>query len=256
MKLSLITATFNCEQTIFECINSVNNQTCCDIEHIIIDGASTDNTIKIIKANPNRVKLIISEPDNGIYDALNKGINHSTGEIIGFLHADDEFGSSVITEHILKIFNKNDLDIVYGDLVYVNRENRAKVLRYWKSKTFSGNRVKKGWMPPHPTIFIKKSVYLKYGMYDQKYKISADYDYILRILLDKGLKIGYIPEVITKMAIGGKSNKNIKNLFIKSYEDYKILKGNEIHFPFLILLLKNLRKLDQFFIRPPEMLNK
>jgi len=252
MKVSITTATLNSRKTIKDCLQSVNNQTYPEIEHIIQDGGSTDGTREIVNQNSGKNIRMYSEPDLGIYDALNKGISHSTGDIIGFLHSDDVFSSPFILEHIMKLFIKNNLDVVYGDLVYVNQGSRNKTIRYWKSKSFSAGLIKRGWMPPHPTVFMKKSVYLQYGLYNSKYKISADYELILRTFLNPKLKIGYIPEVVTRMTIGGKSNKSIKNIITKSSEDYGILKDKRIPFPALVLLLKNLRKLNQFFIRPPQ----
>jgi len=255
MKLTIITATFNSAETIISCLKSVQEQTYTNIEHLIQDGHSQDDTINLINNFNSGNIRITSEPDTGLYDALNKGISHATGDVIGLLHSDDIFGSPVILEHIMNLFIKKNLDVAYGDLVYVNQGNRNKTIRYWKSKSFSKGLIKRGWMPPHPTVFMRKSVYLQYGLYDSKYKISADYEYILRIFLNTELKVEYLPEVVTKMTIGGKSNKSIKNIIIKSYEDYKILKGKRINFPLVVLLIKNLRKFNQFFIRPSGRLN-
>ena len=252
LSISIVTATYNSSASISGCIASVNEQTIQDCEHIIIDGESTDNTIEIVRNIPNRVAKIICEHDNGIYDALNKGIRHATGDVIGLLHSDDVFGSSFTIEHMINHFVENNLDVAYGDLIYVEPNNPVKLIRFWKSKPFSLGLLNTGWMPPHPTIFIKKSVFQKHGQYNTNYKISADYEYMLRILLDTSLKVGYIPEIITKMAIGGISNKSIRNIVVKSTEDYEIIKGKGFPFPAGVLLLKNLRKLDQFFVRPPK----
>ena len=248
MKLSIITATFNSEDTIERCLNSVIDSNIYNYEHIIIDGVSNDKTINIIKKyqkiNPN-IKLI-SELDKGIYDALNKGIIKSTGDIIGFLHSDDFFQTKFILSEIISRVEKENLDGIYGDLNYVNGDIPPKIIRRWRSNDFNLRFLKNGWMPPHPTLFLKKQVYKKYGLFNLNYKISADYDFMLRILKVVNLKVQYLPKVVTSMQLGGASNKNLKNILMKMKEDLKILKYNNIG-GLLSLFLKNIRKLRQFF---------
>ncbi len=246
MKFSIITATYNNRNTIADAINSVASQTYKNIEHIIIDGASTDGTLSIIKNTPGKISKIISESDNGIYDALNKGIKNATGDIIVFLHADDIFAETKIIEKAAKLFEKKQTDSIYGDLRYVAKENTDKTLRYWKSGEYSFSKLKKGWMPPHPTFFIKKEIYDKYGIFDTEFKIAADYDIILRFLGKHKISTAYLPEVITKMRIGGENNKNIKNIILKMKEDIKALKKNNIG-GFHTLVMKNITKIPQLF---------
>lgn len=248
MKISIITATFNSAKTISDCIASVNYQTHPEIEHIIIDGVSDDNTIAIIKSQSNGLIKLFSGPDKGIYDALNKGIKISTGDIIGFVHSDDQLASSNILETISKIFEDENIDGVYGDLVYVDKEDSFKVIRYWKSNEFKSSLINNGWMPPHPTLFLKKEVYQKHGYFNLNYKIAADYDLILRVFSDNALKFKYLPIVISKMRTGGISNRGIRNILQKSYEDYSLLKTNNISNPLWVLFKKNCSKLSQFFI--------
>lgn len=246
MKVSLITATFNSSNYISDCLRSINNQNYNDIEHIVVDGGSTDSSVNLVKSNSIHLKHLVSEPDRGLYDALNKGLNFASGDIVGFIHSDDFLSSDNIIDEIVKEFKKNKIDGLYGDLVYINKKENKKVIRYWKSKSFEFKILHKGWMPPHPTLFLKKSVYKKHGLFDLNYSISADYDFMLRILSDKSLKFGYLPKVITKMRVGGESNRSLKNIILKIKEDYMIIKKNNVG-NFLTLIRKNTSKIKQFF---------
>lgn len=247
MKFSIITATYNSEKNINSAISSLKNQEYNYSEWIVIDGASKDKTNKIIKKSFKGNLKIISEKDKGIYDALNKGIAMATGDVVGFLHSDDFLASKDILSEIATIFQEKNVDGVYGDLQYVDKENTSKVIRYWKSEKFQPQLLKKGWMPAHPTLFLKKEVYEKHGLFNLDYKIAADYDLMLRIFSDNTLKFHYLPEVITKMRIGGASNRSLKNIIKKSIEDLKVLKANGIKNPYKTLILKNFGKLGQFF---------
>jgi len=246
MKISIITATYNSADHIKSCLASVQNQSYQNIEHIIIDGASTDKTLEIIKDTPNRVVKIISEPDNGIYDALNKGIKQATGDIVCFLHADDLFASEKTLQKVFLHFKLSSTDVAYGDLEIIKKSNEDKLFRCWKSKAFHPEMLQYGWMPPHPALFIKKSLYNKIGGFDTSYKISGDYDFILRLFQQPGISANYIPEVLVRMQHGGASSKNLKNIIQKSREDLKALRENEIKYPYLTLAAKNLRKIPQF----------
>lgn len=247
-KFSIITATFNSDETIKETLKSVVFQENIDVEYIIIDGESTDKTLEIINKIDESI-IVISEKDNGIYDALNKGIKNSHGDVIGFLHSDDLFASNDILEKICLSFEKTCADVVYGDLEYVDKSNTNKIIRKWKSRTFKKELLKRGWMPAHPTVFIKREVYQKHGLFDLNFKIAADYDLMLRIFSDSSLNFAYLPEVVTKMRVGGESNKSLKNIIIKSQEDYKVLRKNNIKNPLCALFLKNVSKIPQFFNR-------
>ena len=248
MKISIITATFNSEKNIAKCLQSVALQTYKNIEHIIIDGGSTDRTLEIIKSAPS-VSNYISEPDNGIYDALNKGIVLATGDIIGFLHSDDFMGSSGIIHKIAEQFTQKNIQGVFGDLVFVNSENTYKIVRKWKSMQFDRKNIKYGWMPPHPTLYLRKEVYQKHGPFDISFKIAGDYNFMLGVMKDKEINLAYLPEIITKMKMGGASTGSVIGILTKSKEDIRALKNNGFKFPFLILLAKNLRKLPQLFKR-------
>ncbi|MCW3807697.1 glycosyltransferase family 2 protein [Plebeiibacterium marinum] len=246
MTISIITATYNAEKTIETAIKSVLNQSYPNIEYIIVDGNSSDNTLNIINSYKSKIHHIISEPDKGIYDAINKGIQLASGNIIGVLHADDVFYNEKTLEQIANTFLNEDCDATYGDLQYVNASNIEKIIRYWKSSIFTPKLLKTGWMPPHPTLFVKKEIFEQIGTYNLKYKIAADYDFILRLFSNRSYKFKYIPSVITRMRVGGASNKSIKNIIRKSKEDIDALKQNNIGGVF-ILIWKNLSKLPQFF---------
>ena len=246
MKVSIITASFNSADTIIKTFESVKNQNYNDIEFIVVDGGSNDSTISIINENERYISKFISEKDYGIYDALNKGINLASGDIIGFIHSDDFLESNDVLKEIVSMISFKNLDGVYGDLQYVDKYNTQKIKRNWKSCEFKTNLLKQGWMPPHPTLFLKKEVYEKHGLFDLSYRISADYDFILRIFNDLDLKFGYLPKVIIKMRIGGVSNRNLKNIIKKSREDYRAIRSNNIG-NFLTLLRKNVSKIKQFF---------
>jgi glycosyltransferase involved in cell wall biosynthesis len=247
MKVSIITATYNSATTITACINSVLNQSYADIEYIIMDGGSEDDTIKIIteaaKLNPNII--LKSEPDNGIYDALNRGIALATGHIIGFVHSDDFLADIDVISHIVETFGAENADGVYGDLHYVAFENTNKIVRNWVSKPYKKKLLKKGWMPAHPTLFLKKEIYDTYGLFSLSYKIAADYDFILRVFKQKNLKFFYLEKTFIKMRVGGASNKSFKNIVQKTKEDFKAIKANNIG-GFGTILLKNITKVKQF----------
>ena len=247
MKVSIITATFNSAESIRSCLDSVLNQNYNDLEYLIIDGKSHDKTLTIINNLANNFKeiKIISEKDKGIYDALNKGIKLATGDIIGFIHSDDFLNSKNIIGDIVSMIKNENFDGVYGDLQYVEASNTQKVLRNWISSEFTHGLLKEGWMPAHPTLFLKKEVYKKHGLFDLDFKISADYDFILRVFNDFELRFGYLPKIITKMRLGGISNNNLKNIILKTREDYIAIKKNKVG-NFLTLIKKNTSKLKQF----------
>ena len=249
MKVSIITATNNSEKTIEDCIKSLLAQVYLNIEFIIIDNNSTDSTLKIIERYmlKNKSIKLISESDNGLYDALNKGVRYASGDIIGFLHSDDFYYDCYSVFDVVNYFRDNKSDGVFGDLQYVNKENTNKVIRLWKSCEFEPKLLKRGWMPAHPTLFLKKHVYVKHGYFNISFKISADYDFMLRVLKDKTLEFGYLPRVITKMRVGGASNRSLKNIIQKTREDYKSVRSNNIGGWFSILL-KNILKIKQFKI--------
>ncbi len=248
MKVSIITATYNSAQTISDTLSSLNEQTYQNIEYIIIDGNSKDNTLNVIKEQCSKVTTIISEPDNGIYDALNKGINAATGDIIGFLHSDDLFAYTDAVKDIADTFKANNCDAVYADLEYVSKDDVSNVVRLWKSGKYSKANLKNGWMPPHPTFYMKRVLYQKYGLFDLGFNIAADYDSLLRYLWVNSIKMSYLPKVLIKMRVGGASNRSLKNIIQKTKEDIKALSNSGL--PVVrAVIWKNLSKIHQFFIR-------
>lgn len=244
MKISIITITYNSARTLQRALDSVQSQTYKDIEHIIVDGASTDGTTDLIKKYADQYKNVrwISEPDKGIYDALNKGIRMATGDAIGFLHSDDVFYSTDSVAHIARALEEEGVQVVYGDLQYCNGE---KVVRRWKSNDFNPCALKYGWMPPHPTVYVRREVYQEVGEYDEWFRISADYDMMLRIFT-AGYRSRYLPEVLVSMEVGGASNKNTKARLSKTQEDYIVLKKNHVGAGYLTVACKQLRKVKQF----------
>lgn len=246
MKISIITATYNSGKTIKDTIISVYNQKYPNIEHLIVDGNSRDNTLEIIQNIPNKVVKIISEPDKGIYDAMNKGINLATGDIVGILNSDDFYSSDDIISDVAGIFQKTNCDAIYGDLEYVNEINTNKVVRYWKSKEYKKGLFKTGWHPAHPTFFVKKEIYEKYGNFNLKYRIAADYEIMLRFIEKNKIKTVYLPKTMVKMRTGGASNKSLKNIIQANKECYSAWKDNGLSISPLIFLMKPFSKIFQF----------
>ncbi len=228
MKISIITATFNSAATIASCIASVNEQTYSDIEHIIIDGASKDNTLEIIKSIPNRVVKIISEPDKGIYDAMNKGIKLATGDIGGILNSDDHFFNRQSLEKIALGFKNPNIDAVYGNLIFTDES--GKLVRTCISKPFKSGLFSQSWSPPHPTFYCKRGLYEKYGLYHTDYQIAADVELMLRFLEVHKIKSHFINDVLINMRKGGVSNQGIQSTVIITKELRKAFKENGLAF--------------------------
>ena len=246
MKISIITITFNSAKTLLRALESVQAQTYKDIEHVIVDGQSTDGTRKLIEAYAKEHANVrwISEKDDGIYNAINKGIAMATGDVIGLLHSDDTLYSTDSIEYIANAFAQTDANVVYGDLQY---RKGGKVVRHWKSNAFNSRTLKYGWMPPHPTVYVRREVYEQVGPYDDWFRISADYDMLLRIFT-AGYKTYYIPKVLVSMEIGGVSNRNTRARLSKTQEDYIVLKKNHVGAGWLTVACKQLRKIKQFLI--------
>jgi len=245
--ISLITCSFNSEATIEKAINSAQLQSYQHLQHVFIDGASEDATTEIIKQKAKHSDVILSEPDNGIYNAFNKGIDYSTGDIIGFLHSDDQFASRDVLKSIAEAFKDDSIEAVYGDLVFVKTQDCDHVLRYWKGGDFAAEKLLNGWMPPHPTLFVRRDI-AENLRFDEGLKISADYDFILRFFLRNTPNVMYLPFVFVKMTLGGESTKSLSNVMLKMYEDYQIIKRAGLSV-IRVLLLKNLRKLPQLWPR-------
>ena len=245
-KITIITVTYNCEKTLSDTIQSVNKQTKRnEIEYLIIDGQSNDKTIEIIEANNDGIDKWISEPDNGIYDAMNKGLRMASGEWVGFLHADDMFFNETVIENIINSIEDNK-NVCYGNLNYIQENPPHHVIRYWKSQPFSPKLLKRGWMPAHPTVYIKNELIQKLGFFNTHFKISADYDYMLRLFSHPETNSSFIDQTIINMRLGGVSNNSLKNIIRKSKEDYRALRSNKVG-GLYALFIKNFSKVFQFF---------
>lgn len=251
MKISIITVSYNSEQFLESCIQSVAAQNYTNIEYIIIDGASTDNTINIIQKYKEHVTFFVSEPDKGMYHAINKGLKMCTGEMVGLLHSDDILESESTISSIVKQAKATKSDLVYGDLLYVQQSDISQTVRYWQAGTFTKSKLLAGWMPPHPTVYIRRNLLQQHGLYHLDYRIAADYDWMLRFL-SQTITVTYLPQVLVRMRMGGASNKNLKNILIKMQDDTRALYRNKIGSVFTIpftLVLKNVRKISQFFVK-------
>lgn len=247
-RISVVTAVYNCQDTVAQTLDSVLAQTGVQVEPVIVDGASTDGTRAALERYRSRVPVFISEPDHGIYDALNKGIQRSNGDVIGFLHADDLFAHERVLKKIADAFDETGADAVYGDLVYVDKDDPERVIRYWRAGAFERRRIAHGWMPPHPTFYVKRSVYERFGMFDTRYQIAADYDSIVRFLFVAGISVAYVRDVLVRMRVGGVSNRSLKTIARKSSEDFAILRAHGVG-GLPTLLGKNFSKLGQFWRR-------
>ncbi len=250
-KTSLITATYNTAATLPHCLESVANQT-LQPEHLLIDGCSTDRTLEIAREYAGHQLQIFSEPDNGIYDAMNKGISKATGDIVGILNADDFYASPFVLENVAKVFEDSSVDACYGDLCYVDYQDTDKVVRYWRSNKYNYQKFYWGWMPPHPTFFVRKSVYQKYGLFNLDLGSAADYELMLRFLVRHHLKTAYIPKVLVKMRIGGVSNATFTNRIKANRMDRLAWSVNGLRpYPWT-LTLKPLRKIGQWIFNKPR----
>lgn len=247
MKVSIITITYNSEPTLKDTIESVINQTYKNIEYILIDGGSTDETLSIIKSYGNKISTLISEKDNGLYDALNKGISLATGDVIGILHSDDFYTNNHVIQHIVSSFSNSPVDAVYADLYYVDKINTNQIHRKWKAGIYKEAMFLNGWMPPHPTFFVKRSIYETCGNFNLNLTSSSDYELMLRFIHKHKIKLAYLPEFIIKMRIGGKSNVTFKNRIKANKEDRLAWKLNNVKPYFYTLYLKPLRKIIQLF---------
>ena len=247
MKISIITVVYNGEAYLRDCIESIIHQSYPNVEYIIVDGDSTDGTLSIIEEYKMHVHQLISEPDQGLYDAINKGIAMASGEIVGILNADDMLADRNVIEQIAESFIQDfSIDAVYGDLNYVHPINN-KIIRTWKSKQAGEKDIARGWMPAHPTLYIRKALFEKYGNYALNLGTAADYDLILRYFYQHQLKVYYLPFLMVNMRMGGVSNKNFLSLIRAFQNDYKALKMNNMPYAFSVLLRKKLSKLKQYW---------
>ncbi len=247
LKVSIITTTYNSQSTISDCMDSISCQTYKNIEHIIIDGGSNDRTLEIINRKKITNSKVVSENDNGPYDAFNKGLKMVTGDIIGFVHSDDYLAKDSVVDSIVSRFNKNDIDSLYGDLDYISKNDKNLVVRRWRPGNYKRINFIFGWMPPHPTIYIKKEIYQKYGLFNISFGTASDYELIIRFFYKYRISSLYLPKTITKMRTGGLSNSSFFNRVMSHLNDWKAWRENKLSiFPFWVIL-KPIRKIPQFF---------
>ncbi len=249
MKISIITVCYNSAKTIQDCIQSVVNQSYSNLEYILIDGQSTDNTLEIVYSFGSKISQVISEQDKGMYDAINKGIKLATGDIIGILNSDDMYVDELVLSEVVQKMKATNADALYADLNYVDQMDTNKVIRYWKSGEYKKGSFLSGWMPPHPTFFIKKDFYLQYGGYSLDLVSAADYELMLRMIHKNSAKMAYLPRVIVNMRVGGMSNSSLSNRLRANKEDRKAWEMNGLTPRSFTLLFKPLRKLIQYVKR-------
>lgn len=243
--ISVITASYNRSGVILGALQSVAAQGYPEVEQVVVDGGSSDGTVEIVRGFPGRRMKFLSEPDSGIYDALNKGIGMATGEVIGLVHSDDLLAGDTVLQSVADAFADPALDLVYGDLEYVSRRDTSRVVRRWEAGAFSRSKLRRGWMPPHPTVFARRRVFDRLGTYDTSYRIAADYEALLRFLTADWVQVAYIPRVMVKMRTGGASNGSVGRILRKSREDYRALRSTGVG-GVGALLWKNLSKIPQF----------
>jgi glycosyltransferase involved in cell wall biosynthesis len=247
MKVSIITVVYNCREYIEDCIQSVISQLYQDIEYIVIDGYSTDGTLAIIDKYQDHISHYVSEPDTGMYGALNKGLAIATGDIVGILNADDYLDDGEVIGALVHCIQAHDSDAVYGNLNYVKRESPTEISRRWLSKALQIGDFERGWMPAHPTLFVKRKYFDLYGNYSLNLGSAADYELMLRFLYTHRIKAVFLDLLFVNMRAGGMSNGSLKKIFQASIYDYKAMVSHKLPYPLFTLTLKKVRKLRQFF---------
>ena len=227
MKISVITVTYNCGHVLNSCLNSVETQSYDSVEHIVIDGASNDGTLDVLQAHRPQLAMLVSEPDAGIYDAMNKGIALTSGDIIGFLNSDDFYAHEKVLETVAQCFAEDPtLDACYADLIYVDQLDTSRSVRYWQSNSFVSGSFSRGWCPPHPTFFVRRTVYERFGDFNLTFRIAADVDLMMRLLEVHKLHVKYVSDIWVKMRMGGTTNKNWRNIWLQNKEVLRALKSH------------------------------
>lgn len=249
MKFTVVTACLNRCDTIEACVQSVLRQQHVEVEHIVVDGASTDGTLEVLERYREQLPKTVSGPDSGIYDAFNRGLALAEGDVVGFLGADDELAHDHVLEHVAAAMAEHDADLCHGDLVYVRPDNADHVVRYWRSRPFTPNALLWGWMTAHPATYIRRGVLQELGGFNADFRIAADYELMLRCFSSAKVTPCHLPEVLARMGVGGISNRGLANLLRKSFEDYRAWRLNRlgVFAGLFALAMKNISKLPQFF---------
>lgn len=248
MKISIITVCYNSAETIADTIASVASQQYSEHEHIIVDGDSSDGTIDILK-NAKSLALYVSEPDRGIYDAMNKGLRLASGEVVGLLNADDFYADDTVLNQVAEVFKNPAVDACYADLVYVDQQDTSKIIRYWKSRDFEPGLFQQGWMPAHPTFFVRRGVYERLGGFDLRFPRQADFELTMRFLEVHGIQSLYVPRIWVRMRVGGASNNNIRGVIKGNLEAYRACKLHQLKVGPLFIPRKILSRVPQFFTK-------
>ena len=254
--VTIVTAVRDRVETIGDAVASVRAQTWPSVEHVVVDGVSTDGTLDALRGLAAPSMLTVSEPDTGIYDALNKGLARARGDVVGLLHSDDLFADATVLERVVHAFEDPAIDVVYGDLEYVSAADPSRVVRHWRAGAYAPGRLRRGWMPPHPTLFFRREVAARHGGFDTSYRIAADYDLVLRWFGSGEVVAAYVPDVLVRMRTGGASNRSLRQILRKTGEDYRALSTNALHgrrpgrvAGALTLVSKNVSKLPQLVRR-------
>jgi glycosyltransferase involved in cell wall biosynthesis len=243
-RITVVTASFNSAATIADTLHSVQQQAGAAVEHLVIDGGSTDGTQDIVRGF-RHVAGLVSEPDHGIYDALNKGIARAGGDVVGFLHTDDVYAGPWVLQAVAEAFEDPAVEAVHGDLVYVRKSDLGQVVRTWRAGDFAPAKLRRGWMPPHPTLYVRREVYQRVGGFDTRFRIAADYECVLRIFTGLLGRSAYLPRVLVRMRLGGASNRSLGNIARKSAEDLRAVRMHGIGGAWTVVA-KNLGKVGQF----------
>ena len=250
IKFSIITVVFNNGKTIEDTIRSIESQTYRNVEHIVIDGGSTDQTLDVIQRHQDKIAKFITEPDRGIFDAMNKGLRLATGDVVALLNADDIYADAGVLQRMADVFADSTVAVCYADLVYVDPQDLDKPVRYWKSSAFRPGLFARGWVPAHPTFFARRSVYQQYGGYDESLGLASDFELMLRLLERYRLKSVYIPQVSVKMRLGGASNRSIRNIVRQNIDIVRACRKNHVPVSLLFFFAKPWAKLSQYVMRP------
>ncbi|MSP96927.1 MAG: glycosyltransferase [Betaproteobacteria bacterium] len=250
MKITVITVCYNAAATIADALRSVASQDHSDVEHIVVDGGSKDGTLAILERNKASIKRMVSAPDKGIYDAMNKGLAMATGEVVGFLNADDWYAHPGVLSRVSAQFAWPEVDACYADLVYVDKDNPEHIIRYWTSRAYRNGLCEQGWMPAHPTFYVRREIYRRHGGFDIRYRLQADFEICMRFLAVKHVRAVYVPEIWVRMRMGGATNRSIRNVWRGNLEAYRAARESGLRVSPLFILQKLLSRVPQFFARP------
>jgi len=248
--ISVICAVYNRQHVVADALESILGQSYPAVETVVIDGMSTDRTPEVVQQFGDRIDVSVREKDDGIYDALNKGIRHASGNVIGFLHADDMLADSEVLADVGRIFEDQSVDAVYGELLYVAEDDISRIVRYWDERPYRAQRFRLGWMPPHPTVYLRREVYEQFGDFRTDLGTAADYELMVRLMVKHQIRVKFLPRVMVKMRVGGKSNASLANRRKANLADANAWRVNDLPPPPLLRLTKPLRKLPQYWRRP------